>query len=221
MTLTRQVHAFKHVESASVGAYAINMSAALNPRHITVEEYLAAESASPVKREYLGGFVYAMAGAKNAHNLIASNVLGMLHARLRGTPCRPYNSDTKVRIQMPNHVRMYYPDVSVICESNPPGDTFQDRPVLVVEVLSRRTRRIDESEKREAYLTIPTLVGYLLIDQDCPAVTLYRCAEHGFVDEVYIQMEAIIPLAEFRFELPLAEIYEGVEFLPEPEEEEL
>ena len=64
---------------------------------------------------------------------------------------------TKVRIQLPSQIRFYYPDVSVICRSNPPNDSFQDEPVLVVEVLSRKTRRIEEGEKKDAYLTIPSL----------------------------------------------------------------
>jgi Uma2 family endonuclease len=196
------------------------MSAALQLRQISVEHYLAGELNSQVKHEYLGGFVYAMAGARNTHNLIASNVLGVLHARLRGKRCRPYNSDTKIRVKLPTHMRFYYPDASVICESNPGEDSFQDRPVVIAEVLSRNTRRIDQGEKKDAYLTIPTLCAYLLIEQDCPGVSVYRRTEQGFVLETYADMQAVIPLPEIETELSLAEIYERVEFVPEPEEEE-
>ena len=207
------------IEAPGRSAYAIGMSAALKLRHVSVEDYLTGELASQVKHEYLGGFVYAMAGATNAHNLIASNVLGVLHARLRGKPCRPYNSDAKIRVKLPTHVRFYYPDASVICDSNPPNDSFQDQPVVIAEVLSHKTRRIDQGEKKDAYLTIPTLQTYLLIEQDCPAVTVYRRTDQGFVQEAHTELEAIIPLVEIGAELPLAEIYEGVEFVPEPEED--
>jgi hypothetical protein len=81
------------------------MSAFKKLSPISVEDYLAGELVSPVKHEYLGGVVYAMAGARNAHNLIAGNVLIALGGRLRGRPCRPYNSDTKIRIRLPHHVR--------------------------------------------------------------------------------------------------------------------
>jgi Uma2 family endonuclease len=195
------------------------MSAALKLQHLSVENYLSGELASEVKHEYLGGFVYAMAGARNVHNLIAGNVFARLHARLRGTPCRPYNSDTKIRVKLPTHVRFYYPDASIICDSNSPSDSFQDQPVLIAEVLSHKTRRIDHGEKKDAYLTIPTLHAYLLIEQDCPAVTVYRRTDQGFVGEAYTELEAIVPLSELGAELPLAEIYEGVEFVPEPLEE--
>jgi Uma2 family endonuclease len=196
------------------------MSAALKLQHVSVEDYLAGELVSPVKHEYLGGVVYAMAGARNVHNLIASNVLGSLHPRLRGSSCRPYNSDTKVRVRLPTHMRFYYPDASVICRPNPQNDSFQDEPAVIAEVLSRKTRRIDEGEKRDAYLTIPSLAVYLLIEQEVPAVVVYRRTDQGFVREIYAEPDAVIPLAEIGTELRLEEIYDGVQFAPEPDEGE-
>jgi Uma2 family endonuclease len=187
---------------------------------VSVEDYLAGELRSPVKHEYLGGAVYARAGARNAHNLIATNTLGALFGRLRGRPCRPYNSDTKVRVRLPTHTRFYYPDTSVICRSNPPTDSFQDEPAVLVEVLSRSTRRIDEGEKKDAYLTIPALHVYLLVEQESAAVVAYRRTANGFVREVYEGLDAVIPLGEIGVELPLAEVYETVEFAPESEENE-
>jgi Uma2 family endonuclease len=186
---------------------------------MSVQDYLAGELASQVKHEYLGGVIYAMAGARNVHNLIATNTLGSLHARLRGKPCRPYNSDTKIRIQLPTQVRFYYPDTSVVCAPNPPNDSFHDQPAMVAEVLSRKTRRIDEGEKKDAYLTIPSLSVYLLIEQDQPIVTLHRRTEQGFVHEVITGLDATIRLGEIGTELPLAEIYDGVVFSPEPNDE--
>src|SRR5260370_33254291 len=114
-----------------------------------------------------------MAGARNAHNTIGGNVFGSLHFRLRGKRCRPFNSDTKVRVHLPNHVRFYYPDTQVSCRPNPATDSFQDEPAVLVEVLSRSTRRIDEGEKKDAYLAIPSLAVYLLVDQDHPAGVAY------------------------------------------------
>src|SRR5712675_1884525 len=153
------------------------MSAAKKLNLVSVEDYLEGELVSPVKHEYLGGAVYAMAGARNAHNLIASNVLGSLHPRLRGRHCRPYNSDTKIRVRLPNQVRFYYPDVSVICRPNPQEDSFQDEPGVLFEVLSRATRRQDEGEKKDAYLTIPTLGVYVLVEQETAALVAFRRTE--------------------------------------------
>lgn len=196
------------------------MSAARKWNLISVERYLADELASPIKHEYLGGVVYAMADARNQHNRIAGNTFGRLFSRLDGRLCQPYNSDTKIRIRMPTQTRFYYPDVSVVCRPNPPDDSFQDEPALIVEVLSRRTQRIDEGEKKDAYLTIPSLGVYMLVEQDMPLVCVYRRTESGFVREVYDGLDAVIPLGEIDTVLPLAEIYRGFEFVPEPNDDE-
>ena len=84
-----------------------------------------------------------------------------------------------------------------------------------MEVVSRATRRIDEGEKKEAYLTIASLSAYLLVEQETPAVVLHRRTEQGFVREVYTGLDAVIPLPEIDTQLPLADVYDGVEFVPE------
>jgi Uma2 family endonuclease len=195
------------------------MTAAKKWNLVSVEDYLAGELASPIKHEYLGGVVYAMAGARNAHNLIAANTIVALGTRLRGRRCRPFTSDTKVRVQLPTQIRFYYPDVPVICQPNPQTDSFQDEPAVIFEVLSRRTRRIDEGEKKDAYLTISSLAAYVLVEQETPVVVVFRRSGDGFVREVYEGLDAVLPLPEIEVDLPLAEVYEDVEFTPEREEE--
>jgi Uma2 family endonuclease len=139
---------------------------------------------------------------------------------LRGQPCRPFNSDTKIRVRQPTHVRFYYPDASVVCGTNPQTDSFQDAPVALFEVLSRKTRRTDEGEKRDAYLTIPSLDVYVLVEQHTALAVVFRRTDSGFVREVYEGLDAILPLSEIGISLPIAEIYETVVFTPEPEEDE-
>jgi Uma2 family endonuclease len=195
------------------------MSAIKTLNLITVEDYLAGELTSPVKHEYLGGVVYAMAGARNVHNMIATNTTVTLGSRLRGHRCRPFNSDTKIRVRLPRQIRFYYPDVSVVCRPNPQGDSFQDDPAVLVEVISRATRRIDEGEKLDIYQKIPSLMVYALVEQDTAAVVVYRRTEQGFVREVYEGLDAVIPLSEIETDLSLAEIYDGVEFSSEPAED--
>jgi hypothetical protein len=58
------------------------MTAAEKLNAISVDDYLAGELDARVKHEYLGGYVYAMAGARIGHNAIAGNIFGSLHARL-------------------------------------------------------------------------------------------------------------------------------------------
>lgn len=190
------------------------MTAVKKPRFVTIEEYLAGEEGSDVKHEYIGGTMHAMAGAINRHNTIAVNFLGALHGQLRGKPCQPFNSDTKVHIELPDHTRFYYPDAMVVCTPNPDTDHFQDRPIVIVEVLSDSTRRNDLLEKRDAYLTISTLKVLIFVEQDTPFVLIYRRKpEGGFAIEHHSGLESTIPLPEIDADLPLADLYERVEFI--------
>ena len=198
-----------HLVSGVKSGYTLGMDAARHLPLMTVEDYLAEELVSELKHEYLDGVVYAMSGARNRHNKIAMNVSGALWTRLRGRRCQPYNSDTKIRIRLTNHVRFYYPDVSIICRPNPENESFQDDPVVIVEVLSDSTRRVDEGEKKDAYLSIPSLAIYLLVEQDAQTILAFRRTEQGFVREVYT--EGAVPLPEIGTELPMAEVYEGLE----------
>jgi Uma2 family endonuclease len=186
------------------------MTALKQPAAISIDEYLAGEEIRTVKHEYLGGAVHAMAGTTNGHNDIAGNAFAGLHAALRGKPCRPYNSDTKVRIELGSHTRFYYPDAMVVYHSNSRSDHFQDHPVVVIEVLSDSTRRIDQGEKCDTYLRIPSLQVLLLFESEEMAVTVHRRgAEGGFAVEYHAGADAVIPLPEIGVELPLAELYEG------------
>ena len=188
------------------------MTAARKIELLSVEDYLTGERRAKKKHEYAGGYVYAMAGGKNVHNMVATGFLGLMHAKLRGRPCQPFNSDTKVRIRMPTHTRFYYPDGMIVCEPSGPNEVFQDRPVVIAEVLSVKTRRIDEGEKRDAYLTIPTLAAYLLIETERPRVVVHRRTPEGFVAQGYDGVDATIPLEAIGTELSLAELYERVDF---------
>jgi Uma2 family endonuclease len=202
----------------TVDGYACSMGTAPNVDLVPVGDYLAGELVSPIKHEYVGGVVYAMAGARNLHNAIKGNAFANLHVRLRGRSCRPFDSDTKVRIRLPAQVRFYYPDVSVVCHPNPPTDSYQDEPVVIVEVLSRKTRRTDEGEKKDAYLSVPSVAVYLLVEQEVALVIAHRRTDRGFVREVYTGTSAVIPLPEIGTELPLSEIYDSVELVPEDDE---
>lgn len=179
---------------------------------VAVQDYLVNEVRSPARHEYVGGLTYAMAGASNAHNRIATNSLVALANRLRKGPCEPFNSDTKIRVRLSFGVHFYYPDVSVTCRPNPQSESFQDEPAVVVEVVSTETRRVDEGEKLLAYTTIRSLAAYLLIEQESAQVVVYRRTEHGFVRETHAGLDAAIPLPEIGCELPLAEVYERIQF---------
>jgi len=190
------------------------MTALEHPALVSVEDYLAGEETSDVKHEYLGGTVHAMAGATNQHNVIASNGLAYLLVQLRGKPCQALNSDVKIRIEFPDHTRLYYPDVMVVCKPNSSTDHFQDQPVVVIEVLSGSTRRADLGEKRDAYLTLPSLKVLMFVEPEKPSVSLHRRKSGGgFAIEHHVGLDAVIPLQEIDASLALVDLYDRAEFV--------
>lgn len=179
---------------------------------VSPEEYLAAEAGSDRKHEYVGGVVYSMAGGPAGHSQIATNATASLHAKLRGHKCRVFNSDMLVRVRFSSHTRFYYPDTQVVCRPISSDQTFQDEPAVIVEVISESTRRTDEQEKREAYLSIGSLHAYILLEQKSAMATVWRRHSSGFTAERWAGLDATVPLPEIEASLPLAEVYEAVEF---------
>ena len=186
----------------------------------TVEDFLAFESLSPIKHEYLGGLIYPLKEECALHRTVCANSFAAMQRRLQGRPWCVVNSDTKLRLRSPTRVSFYYPDVAVVRRADSLSQLFQDNPAVLIEVLSKRTRRTDEVEKKDAYLNIPSLSVYLLVEQEFPAVVAFRRTETGFVREVYEGLDAVIPLGEIEIELPLREIYEAVTFVAEADEDE-
>jgi Uma2 family endonuclease len=197
------------------------MSSAEKLEWMDVATYLRLEATAPHKSEYVDGVLRSMAGAINRHNLIATNVSGILFGQLRGKPCRAYNSDTKIRIRRRESTWFYYPDASVICLPNEPTDAYQDRPVMVVEVLSRSTRGTDLDEKLSHYLSIPSLEYFLALEQTAPQAILMRRVDKGFLRETYEGLDSVIHLPEIGCHLSLGEVYSDIDFSPEAIREEL
>ncbi|MCW1883246.1 Uma2 family endonuclease [Luteolibacter flavescens] len=189
------------------------MTALRKPLLVSVADYLAAEEDGDAKHEYLGGVVHAMAGGTARHNAISSNILGALVARLRGKPCQPFNSDMKLRVELADQTRFYYPDAMVVCEGKPDHSLYQDQPSVIVEVLSDSTRRIDLTEKRDAYLTIASVRHLIFVEPDEARVIVYRRRETGdFETGEHVGLDAVIELPEIEAQLPLAELYERLTF---------
>ncbi len=142
---------------------------------ISEEDYLSGELISDIFFFFIDGQVYAMAGASTRHNLISKNVLYGLENSLRKdkSSCDVFSSDMKVKIY-DKSTCFFYPDIMVICESNSDEDYFQNNPVIIVEVLSKSTRKNDLSTKKLFYFNIPELQEYVVIEQDFCEVEVFR-----------------------------------------------
>lgn len=141
---------------------------------LTVEDYLAAEDASDIRHEYIGGRLYTMTGASVRHNHIAGNLFAMLHPAARAKGCEVFMTDVKLHLQAGGEDVFYYPDLMACCDPSDDHPYYRERPCLLVEILSESTERIDRREKWMAYTQIPSLQGYLILSQEQTRASLYR-----------------------------------------------
>ena len=175
--------------------------------YLRVEDYLRGERVSEQKYEYVEGIAYAMAGASLRHNLITNNFSALLWVQLRGKPCFPLTSDMLVKTKTD---RFRYPDLMVVCNDDPSDDDYvREAPLLIVEVISESTRRKDKTEKRAEYLALPSLLEYVLIEQDIAAVTVYRRSDNWQPSYYYLGQELV--LESIGVTVSVADLYERVE----------
>ncbi len=181
------------------------MALKLSTQCISAADYLAGELISERKYEYINGKVYAMAGASRSHERIAGNVFGQFFLHLRNTPCEPFSSDMKVKAKG----NFFYPDVSVVCNDHQGDDYYTESAIIIVEVLSKNTRRVDKTIKLQAYKTLESLQEYILIEQDFIEIEVYRRNVNWFPARYYLGDE--ITFESIDLTLSVADIYQRVE----------
>jgi Uma2 family endonuclease len=177
---------------------------------LTVEEYLEAEESSDIRHEYVAGQIFAMAGASEEHNLIVTNIIAILRPHLRGSSCRAFVSDMKVKIKIRNANIFYYPDLIVTCDPEDKERYFKTHPNLIIEVLSSSTATIDKREKRINYQSIDSLKEYVLIYQNQIKVEVYRQDDQGNWSTEVLGKEDKLHLNSVDLTLTMADIYEDV-----------
>ncbi|MDD2761256.1 MAG: Uma2 family endonuclease [Methylomonas sp.] len=175
----------------------------------STKDYLDWEETQAEKLEFVAGEVFAMVGARQDHVIVSGNIFAALKQRLRGTPCRPYVSDLKLKVEAAD--AFFYPDVMVSCH---PGDLdnqqFISNPSLVIEVLSDSTAAYDRGGKFAAYRKLASLQEYLIVDIEARRVECFRRTAdndwllHDYVGEVDCQLTCL------SLSLPLAEIFEDI-----------
>ena len=172
---------------------------------ISIDDYLQGELSREIKHEYLDGQVYAMAGASKNHQRIIANMVATFVQHLKNTPCDTFSSDIKVRV---SDLAFFYPDVIVTCQDNSGDSYYTEQPLIIVEVLSKSTRRTDETIKRRLYQTLPSLQEYVLIEQDIVDIEICR-RDQSWQPEHYFMGDEI-SFAAIDLTLSVNEIYERV-----------
>jgi Uma2 family endonuclease len=179
----------------------------LKPKNINIvteDNYLQGELISEIKHELIDGCVYAMAGASANHERISGNVYSEFRNHLKNSPCEPFGSDMKVKVGS----NFFYPDVSVDCRFDESQPYYVESPIIIVEVLSKATRKIDETVKLLSYINIPSLQEYVLIEQDYVDIQVIRRNESWLPRHYFLGDE--ITFESINLTLPVEEIYARV-----------
>ena len=183
----------------------------------TVEDYLRIDRTEDERYEFIDGEIYAMAGAKRRHNVIAWNIGGELRQHLKGKNCEAYPAN--MRVFVPQTGLYTYPDLVVICgEPQFQDDTFDTllNPILIIEVLSDTTENYDRGKKFQHYRSIESLQEYVLVSHDEARIEKYIKQGDGFwVLSEAVGLDAKIKLDAIDCELALNEVFDKVNFSDE------
>jgi Uma2 family endonuclease len=180
---------------------------------MTAAEYLDFERESFEKHEFYNGEIYAMAGAKERHNLIVSNLIISIGTKFKNMPCVVYPSDMRVVIDEYRHYT--YPDVTLVCAERKFLDNKNDcllNPNVIIEVLSESTERYDRGKKFEAYRNIISLKEYMLVSSEHKKIELFTKTTDGkwLFSENTQEDTIIIPTLDLT--ILLSDVYDKVEF---------
>ena len=177
------------------------------PHSMTVEEWRELEQQSEIKHEYIGGYIYAMAGGSLAHGYISTRVIRHLEDGLGNRSCMVYNSDVVARL---SSERYTYPDATVTCDQRDrPSKKLREikAPSVIVEVLSDTTEAYDRGEKFGYYRECPTVQEYVLENTKRQLVEVYHRTQEGWILHVYKPGDEI-ELTSIDVHFPLAALYE-------------
>lgn len=184
---------------------------------LTPEQYLEIDSRAELPSEYYDGVMYPIEATSVRHSDIQFNFRLAIRKRFNSaSPCKSVGPT--VRAKLPNS-RYAYPDIIVVCGKMDLDDKKYDtilNPTVIVEILSPSTGDFDRGGKAELYRALPSLKDYVIVAQDRPRVEWYaRQGERRWILEELTGTDAVLRLDSIGVEIPLTEIYEGVNFDPE------
>ena len=185
------------------------MNIALRKPHMTRDQFLDWAARQDGPYEFDGFAPVAMTGGSVNHSQIGQNIISALRARLRGSLCRPLGPDAGVAT-VGDRVR--YPDALVTCAKFPGTVRLVPDVVVVFEVLSPGSGRIDRIEKVPEYRAVSSIRRYIIAEQDSAALQVLSRNAGGEDWTVTVLLAAdTLDLPEIGISIPVAEMYEDVD----------
>lgn len=183
-------------------------------RQMSVEEYFDFAESSEEWYEYIDGELCPMTTATFRHNVISNNIAFQFRILLADQNCQTLGMGQGIGI---GETRFLIPDVCVVC-GNPLLEIDSRillNPILVVEVTSPTSIDYDRGAKLEYYFDVPALQTYLIVDQHRVLVEMYTRGDGDWQMQSYNDLVDEIPLDALNCQLPLREIYRGIDFKSE------
>ncbi len=181
-------------------------------RQMTAEEYLAFDEASEMRHEFIDGDLIPMSGGSRKHSSIIAYTIAALINLLADSNCEVHTNDMRVRVAGSRYV---YPDVSVVCGEARFADEREVvllNPTVVVEVTSPSSYSYDHVDKLAFYSALPSVQGYLILDQERVFADWYRRDQGGWNLKQFSSAADEIALEPLGCRLPLTQVYRGVNF---------
>lgn len=175
------------------------------------EEYLKGELIGDIRHEYVNGAIYAMSGGTENHNLITQNVSREFVNQLkkRQSPCKTFSENMKIR-ENKDTTQFFYPDVFVICDKHKDDNVYSKHsPIIIVEVLSKSTKKYDLTTKKLYYFNIASLQEYVVIEQDICRIEVFRKKDNWTSSSYFIDDE--IFFESIKVSVSVVDIYYQVE----------
>ena len=186
------------------------MNIAPRKPRMTREQFFQWAQAQGGRHEFDGFQPVAMTGGNLRHSLLHFNIHRALHARLRGTGCRPLGSDAGVAT-IGDAVR--YPDGLVTCSPITGDEYVTPNVVVVFEVISPTSGRMDRIVKVREYAAVPTILRYVIVESASIALmALERRDGNQPWTVTTLMADDTLALPEIGIGIPVAELYEGVDF---------
>jgi len=183
----------------------------------TQESFFEWAQAQDARYEFDGFRPVAMTGGTAAHNRLTRNLLLSLQSRLRGKGCEALGPDAGVET-VDGTVR--YPDALVTCSKVENGAYLVPGVVVVFEVASPSPRSVntDRVIKVREYAAVSSIRRYVIVESTFVGLTVMerKDGEEPWTVRV-LTLDGILVLPEIGIEIPVAEIYEELDF-SEPEE---
>jgi Uma2 family endonuclease len=185
------------------------MNIALRRTRMSRAQFLDWAAAREERYEFDGVQPVAMTGGTTRHTIIAQNVIFALRTRLAGSVCRPLGPDVGVAT-IADAVR--YPDALVTCANFADSERLVPGVVVVFEVLSPNSGRIDRIIKVREYHAVPTIRRYVILEYSSMGLTVFARDGAGAPwTATTLTAEDILRMPEIGVEIPVADFYEGTD----------